>query len=327
MSSDFSALTPENFLHAAEAALECKLENFARPFTSYINRVYELRAESGEQFVAKFYRPGRWQLEGLRDEHSFLLELQRADVPVVAPMILSNESTLFPFNDGWFAIFPKRAGRRIELESDELFRRIGSILGRLHLVGKSADAPHRLKLTPQQTTGTYVQELVAQHVPEKFKAPFSQICSTILHLITPLWETLPLQRIHGDFHSGNVLDRLDQGLLVIDFDDMAVGPVAQDILLVLPDRVAQSQKQLDQILSGYEQWAPFPRNQLRLIEALRAMRLIYFTAWCAHQKNDFHFKQHFPQWGSDSFWAAEIRDLSSQIEAIDQSLHGSADGF
>ena len=73
---------------------------------------------------------------------------------------------------------------------------------------------------------------------------------------------------------------------------------------------------MDLILEGYEQFHEFDRRTLRLVEPLRAMRLIYFLAWCGRQRNDHKFRHHFPDWGSRSFWNQEIADLRDQLDRI-----------
>jgi Ser/Thr protein kinase RdoA (MazF antagonist) len=73
---------------------------------------------------------------------------------------------------------------------------------------------------------------------------------------------------------------------------------------------------VDLLLDGYWSMRDFDDSTLRLVEPLRAMRMIYFLAWCARQSEDYSFREHFPDWGSDSFWMAEIADLESQASAI-----------
>ena len=64
---------------------------------------------------------------------------------------------------------------------------------------------------------------------------------------------------------------------------------------------------------------PEPRSAL-LIEGLRAMRIIYFLAWCSMQRDDFQFQTRFPDWGSDQFWIKEIQDLRAQYTNIVDAL-------
>ena len=131
----FEGLNPEIFIDAVEDALGIRMTGLANPFTSYINRVYELQAMDGRRFVAKFYRPGRWSKEALIDEHNFVLDCKNAEIPVIAPLVLKTGKTLGEVDNIHFAVFPKRFGRFFEISADEDWKRVGNILGRLHSVG------------------------------------------------------------------------------------------------------------------------------------------------------------------------------------------------
>jgi Ser/Thr protein kinase RdoA (MazF antagonist) len=138
----------------------------------------------------------------------------------------------------------------------------------------------------------------------------------IIDIAVREFEGIDMQRIHGDCHRGNILERPDEGLLVIDFDDMMTGPPVQDLWLLLPDHADKARREMDLILQGYERFLEFDDRSLRLVEILRAMRIIYFLAWCSTQLDDFRFKTNFPEWGSDMFWQREIADLEHQYHVI-----------
>lgn len=290
-----------------------------RPLPSYINRVYELKDSEGVPLIAKFYRPGRWSNGSLLDEHEFLLDCAESELPVVAPEILSSGTTLGLVDDIHFAVFPKRAGRQFDVEDENGFERVGALLARIHTVGARGSAKNRLTLNPANTTHHYVQELETVII-DKWKKPYIEICTRIIELVTPLFEGVRNIRIHGDFHNGNILNRMEQGLAVIDFDDMMNGPAVQDFWLLLPDHYPACRPQVDMMLQGYTRFRDFDFATLPLIEGLRAMRMIYFTAWIAMQRNDGLFNRTFADWGSDSFWSREVNDLRSQYANIMDSL-------
>ncbi len=312
----FSQLTPDNFLPALEEALGTKLTALVRPLPSYINRVYEIQAVDETFFIAKFYRPGRWSFEALRDEHAFLFDCDEIDIPVVCPLRLNNGDTLGKLDEINFAVFPRRAGRQFDVESEENWNRVGTLLGRIHNAGQKRDAPSRLKLNPSTTTREYADLLIENSVTEKWKQYYNDICTLLIETVLPYFEGIETIRIHGDFHCGNILCRPDSGLMVIDFDDMMIGPPVQDFWLLLPDHYPASKQYLEMLLAGYRQFRDVdPRSPL-LIEGLRAMRIIYFTQWCSMQKSDYQFQTKFPDWGSDSFWAREVQDLRTQYANI-----------
>ena len=50
------------------------------------------------------------------------------------------------------------------------------------------------------------------------------------------------------------------------------------------------------------------------------MRMIYFLAWRARQRNDFWFRESFPTWGNEAFWIKELADLRDQTSIVKESL-------
>lgn len=321
----FSNLTPDIVLSAVEDALDINLTGLITPFPSYINRVYELETDGGERLVAKFYRPGRWGEEALKEEHEFLLDCAEMDIPVVRPLELKNSVTLGNRDGFFFTVFPKKSGRLFELNSDEDYLRAGALIGRIHLSGMKKEAPNRVILDPASSTKKDLDELLSgPFIQGNMKSEFKRVTDEILDLIIPMFQGVKRQRIHGDCHSGNILSRPDPDgsdmLMVIDFDDMAVGPAVQDLLLLLPGSLSESRREFNLLVEGYEQFMPFDYSTSRLIEPLRAMRIIYFLAWCARQIGDFQFRSHFPDWGTDVFWENEIRDIKNQLDEIRESL-------
>jgi Ser/Thr protein kinase RdoA (MazF antagonist) len=129
-------------------------------------------------------------------------------------------------------------------------------------------------------------------------------------------------RIHGDCHRGNIIDRTGLGLALIDFDDMMQGPPVQDLWLILPGKASDSRREISTLLGAYEQFAGFDMSSLRLIEPLRFMRMIYFLAWRARQRNDYWFRESFPQWGTEAFWIKETEDLREQADEVRDALDG-----
>ncbi|HEY9592915.1 MAG TPA: phosphotransferase, partial [Spirochaetia bacterium] len=166
-------------------------------------------------------------------------------------------------------------------------------------------------------TDGFVEELVdGGLVHPDCRDDFIAVCQGTIDAIRPLFDGVPIQRIHGDCHRANIIDRPGTGLVLIDFDDMMSGPVVQDLWLVLPEHAEGSRRELAMLLEGYEQFHPFDRTTLRLIEPLRFMRMIYFLAWRARQRNDYWFRESFPDWGTKSFWAKELEDLRDQADRI-----------
>ena len=327
--ASFDLLTPEAALEALESVHGLRLDGTVSAYPSYVNRVYGVRTDEGEEFVAKFYRPGRWSIAAIEEEHHFLADCAAAEVPVVAPIpdadgetvatleVAGSEKTAeFPF-----ALFPKRGGRNFDAETDDQWFRLGSIVGRCHVVGRRDEAPHRPVCTPEQWTRPFVDELLAEGVVHPdFATELRELSDELIALSTPHFDGVPRQRIHGDCHRGNLLDRPGEGLLIIDFDDMMTGPAVQDLWLLLPGYAADCRRELTMLLDGYESFLEFPRASLELIEPLRFMRMIHFLAWQARQRHDHWFTREFPQWGTKQFWLRELEDLKTQAEVVREQL-------
>ncbi|MDD5675361.1 MAG: serine/threonine protein kinase [Chitinivibrionales bacterium] len=309
----FERLTPDTILGAIETAIGLPLTNLVNPLPSYINRVYELRAKDGTKLIVKFYRPGRWSREAIQDEHDFIGNCSEAELPVVAPLPIGASGTLAEYDGFLFALFPKCAGRQLEIIDETIWARLGSLVARMHNAGRKRPAAHRITLDPQLSMLSDVEELCGGIIPPRMAETFRATATQLIRAAAPLFEGRERFRIHGDCHRGNILDRLDQGLLLIDFDDMAMGPPVQDLWLLLPDRPGKAAREIELFISGYERFCAFDRSSLRLIEPLRAMRMVYFLAWCGRQRDDYVFKRNFPDFGSEVFWQREINDLREQM--------------
>jgi Ser/Thr protein kinase RdoA (MazF antagonist) len=328
LAGSFESLSPDVVVRAVEEAYGRPLDGTLEAYPSYVNRVYGLRGEDGERYVAKFYRPGRWSREAVLDEHRLLLDCAEAEVPVIAPLAADGKTLHEATGSGdngdqafLFALFPRTGGRTYEPESDEDLRRLGSLLGRCHAAAALRDAPHRVTCTPEALTAPFVDELLEDGlVHPDCRDEFKTLCVDTLETARPLFAGVPLRRIHGDCHRGNIIDRPQQGLALIDFDDMMMGPPVQDIWLILPGYASESRRELALVLEGYERFAAFDRDALTLIEPLRFMRMIYFLAWRARQRSDYWFRESFPDWGSEAFWIKETEDLRVQAEVVREAL-------
>lgn len=321
----FESLTPDLIIGSVERALDRPMTGLTSPLPSYINRVYELETRDGERFVAKFYRPGRWNDEALSDEHRFVLDCAAHEIPVVAPLELADGKTLGLAGTIRFAVYPKRWGREIEITGDEDYRRLGRLIARVHLAGEEQKAPARVVLHPLRSLEGDVRSLLdGGFVTPPYQDGFKRICREIIDLGRPLFDGVEMLRLHGDCHVKNFLDRPGEGLMIIDFDDMVTGPPVQDLWMLLPDHASRCRYEMNLLVSGYEEFREFDDRTLRLIEPLRAMRIIYFLSWCSRQKGDYKFRTLFPDWGSDRFWSNEIRDLEQQLVIVRNDLRSGA---
>lgn len=180
-------------------------------------------------------------------------------------------------------------------------------------MGAQKPAPHRVTLNPA-TYGTQNLEflLAGDWLPPDYRSRYESVVRRIVERITPWFESTKIHRLHGDCHLGNLLWGTE-GPFFLDFDDMVNGPAIQDLWLLLPNR---SREQIEDLLEGYEEIRAFDRSTFRLIEPLRALRFVHYTAWVAKRWADPAFPQAFPQFGSHRYWKDETEDLEKQWELI-----------
>jgi Ser/Thr protein kinase RdoA (MazF antagonist) len=321
----YSTLTPERVMDAIDAlGFVCDARIFA--LNSYENRVYQVGIEDGVPLIAKFYRPGRWSPQAIREEHAFLQELAEDEIPVVAPLEINGE-TLFFADPFWFALFPRRGGHAPELSNLDDLELIGRWLGRLHLVGNCSAFQHRQTLQGiPDIDRAAAAVLDSGLMPKDYREVYISLHRDLLASIRERFDLSQYRtlRLHGDLHCGNLLLR-DEQLYLVDFDDCLQGMAMQDIWMLLSGQRDEQLAQLDAIRSGYEMFRPFPYQELSAIEVLRTVRVMKHAAWLAQRWEDPAFPAAFPWFESHHFWSEHILTLREQLTALCHEplfLHG-----
>jgi Ser/Thr protein kinase RdoA (MazF antagonist) len=316
----FRRLTPEGVLDAVEVGGR---RSTGRVFTlnSYENRVYQFELEDGSSVVGKFYRPGRWSRETILEEHAFLAELAEEEIPVAVPLELAPGQTLAEVQGILYALFPRVRGRVPQELSDTEVRMVGRLMARLHNVGATRDAPHRPRLTPE-TYGLGNLDYLLSHdlLPPEVRDGYAFTVRALVERIEPFFRAVPVHRIHGDCHLGNLI-WTDEGPTFLDFDDTLVGPAVQDVWMLVPSFDEEGQRQRDVLLEAYEEFRAFDEAWLRLVEPLRALRFVHYSTWIARRFGDALFQRTFPHFGTVQYWQREVLDLREQIARIDE-LYG-----
>ncbi len=304
----FLSLTPDRVLDAVEVG---GLRSTGRclPLRAFENRVYEIELDDDRRIVVKFYRPGRWSRATILDEHAFLADLAEAEVPAVAPMDLGTGKTLSEIDGIFYAAFPKVRGRMLDELDDENLRRIGRLIGRLHAVGAARPAPNRPRFTMEERVHAPLTLLESGgFLPVALAPRYRDVVLRIAERFGEPLARVPAQRIHGDLHIGNILWGTD-GPILVDFDDSVVGPPIQDLWLLARGDATERKHALGQILAGYEIFREFDRSTLALVEALRALRIVYMSAWIARRWDDPSFQAGFPAFRTDRYWMSEYEEL------------------
>jgi Ser/Thr protein kinase RdoA (MazF antagonist) len=313
----YSELSPETVLDAIET-LEFRCDGRVLALNSYENRVYQIGLEDEQPLVAKFYRPGRWSDAAIREEHAFSAELCAQEIPVVAPLAPLGD-TLHVHRGFRFAVFPRRGGRWPELGTLDEREWVGRFLGRIHAVGRAGRFSERARLSVEdlgQNARNFV--LDGDWMPDYLAIKYEDVTDRLLDAVEERcvnWNGAAQGRILGDCHRGNIL-WTDSGPHFVDLDDCLTGPAVQDLWMLLSGGAQEMRSELRDLLKGYEQFLPFDRSEIALIEPLRALRMIHYSAWLARRWHDPAFPQAFPWFAEPRYWEQHYRSLEDQLNAV-----------
>lgn len=326
----FAALTPDCMLDALES-VGLRGDGRLLALNSYENRVYQIGIEAGIEadapdrsasfVVAKFYRPKRWADVAIIEEHTFVAELAQHEIPVVPALPLANGRTLHEFGGFRFAVFPKFGGRAPELDDTATLEWIGRFIGRIHAIG----ALRPFHARPELNLASFGEEpmcylLASGFVPEDLLDAYRSVMAQALDGVRHCYQragSLRTLRLHGDCHGGNVL-WTDAGPHFVDFDDCRMGPAIQDLWMLLSGERFDMQRQMASVLAGYESFFDFDARELHLVEALRTLRLIHYSAWLAKRWDDPAFPAAFPWFNTQRYWQDRILELREQIALMDE---------
>jgi Ser/Thr protein kinase RdoA (MazF antagonist) len=315
----YEGLSPDCVLDALDHA-GLRGDGRLLALNSYENRVYQVGIDEAPPVVVKFYRPGRWTDAAILEEHAFVQELVERELPVVPAMAI-NGQTLHTFGGFRFAVFERRGGRAPELGDPATLEWMGRFIGRIHAVGGLAQYAQRPALTID-TFGIEPRDFLLANgfIPSELLAAYTSVIDQALQSVRNCFERAgqtAVLRLHGDCHGGNVL-WTDDGPHFVDFDDSRTGPAIQDLWMLLSGERPDMVRQMGDILAGYEDFCDFDPRQLYLVEALRTLRLIHYSAWLARRWDDPAFPAAFPWFNTQRYWQDRILELREQIALMDE---------
>lgn len=320
----YETLTPDVVLDAL-SDLGLAVDGRLTALSSYENRVYQVMLDDNTSLVTKFYRPERWTDAQILEEHAFAAELMAEDVPLVGPLQLHGQ-TLHHAHGFAFSVSPRRGGRMPELDDAEVLEWIGRFIARIHNVGAQSDFATRPSLNVDTFAIASRDWLIAnQIIPLDQQTEWLTTCNQAIDIAQHLFAEHPVRqlRLHGDCHPGNILwtptESPNGGPHFVDLDDARMGPAVQDLWMLLSGERQQRTLQLSMLLDGYEQMRDFNRQELALIEPLRTLRLIHYSAWLARRRDDPAFVQHFSWFGTSDYWAGQTHMLVEQCEAMQEA--------
>ncbi len=319
----FARLGPDCVLDALDS-VGLRGDGRLLALNSYENRVYQVGIEDAPPLVVKFYRPARWSDAAILEEHALVRELAEREIPVVPALELAGRGSLHHFDQFRFAVFARHGGRAPELDDPATLEWMGRFIGRIHAVGALDSYKERPALTPE-TFGREPRDylLANDFIPPELLAAYSSVSAQALEGVARCYERAgtagtALLRLHGDCHSGNVL-WTDGGPHFVDFDDSRMGPGIQDLWMLLSGERPDMVRQLSDILAGYEDFCDFDPRQLYLVEALRTLRLLHYSAWLARRWDDPAFPVAFPWFNTQRYWQDRILELREQVALMDEA--------
>lgn len=317
-SHPYSALTPELVIDAVETTGRlCDMRIF--PLNSYENRVYQVGLDDSEPIIAKFYRPERWTDQQILEEHRFSYELFDAELPVVPPLRNDHGETLLSYQGYRFSLYQRKGGHAPELDNFDHLLTLGRLTGRIHAMGAQTAFTHRPHLDVYSFAEQSYALISEQFIPNDLQLPYRSLCEDIIKTLKVVFADTPYQpiRVHGDCHAGNILWRGDSPHFV-DLDDSRMAPAIQDLWMFLSgDRQAQT-AQISELVDGYNEFFDFDPRQLRLVEALRTLRIMHYSAWLARRWEDPAFPHNFPWFNTVRYWSDHILELREQLAMLNE---------
>jgi len=307
INTPFAQLTPDAVLDASEA-LGLTPDGRLFALNSYENRVYRVGRVDADPVVLKFYRAERWSDQQILEEHALAGELAAADVPVAPPLLLRGR-TLHCHRAFRLAAFPLCAGSAPELDQAGARELLGRTLARIHAVGALRRFRYRPTLEPAMLGSRSREHMLSSPLlPAHMRQRYEDVSATLIDAIQAAFlqaAPVSLIRLHGDCHLGNILWQA-RGPLFVDLDDCLNGPRMQDLWMFLSGNADEQRGQWADIIEGYRQFGSIDYRELRLVEPLRALRMLNHAAWVAERWRDPAFPRAFP-------WAAEARYLEGYV--------------
>ena len=247
--------------------------------------------------------------------------MEEQELPVVTPLKDESGETLFEYQGFMFSLFPRKGGHAPELDNmDNLFI-LGRLLGRMHRVGSVKPFQHRPEINSQNFGHESAAFISEYFIPAELKPAYDSLTRDILQAvdeITANCSNVQKIRVHGDCHSGNMLWR-DDAPHFVDFDDARMAPAMQDIWMLLSGDRHEQIAQLSEIVDGYNEFHDFQSRELQLIEVLRTLRIMHYSAWLARRWEDPAFPHSFSWFNTVKYWSEHILELREQMALLQES--------
>ena len=243
------------------------------------------------------------------------------EIPVVPPLPVNEAGTLHTYENFQLAAFPLFIGRPPELDNLDNLLVMGRFIGRIHAVGAMTTFKERAQISVEKFAIDSRKFLLENDfIPMDLIPAYESLSQDLINRVQQRFDehgALNLLRIHGDCHPGNILWK-DNMPNFVDFDDTMMGPAMQDLWMMLSGDRNQRQAQLLELAEGYNEFYDFKANELPLVESLRTLRIMNYSAWLARRWEDPAFPQSFPWFNTQRYWSEHILELREQLAALDE---------
>jgi Ser/Thr protein kinase RdoA (MazF antagonist) len=163
--------------------------------------------------------------------------------------------------------------------------------------------------------------LITEHfIPGDYRPSYQAVTGQLLEVIEAILASVgPVRsiRTHGDCHAGNILWRNDAPHFV-DFDDARMAPAVQDLWMMLSGDRQRRTAQLESLMEGYREFYDFDPRELRLVEVLRTLRMLHYSAWIGSRWQDPAFPLAFPWFNTVRYWGEQILELREQLAVLEE---------
>jgi Ser/Thr protein kinase RdoA (MazF antagonist) len=194
------------------------------------------------------------------------------------------------------------------------------MLGRIHAVGAVQPFRHRPRLDSRTFGHASAAVILERFIPEDYRASYDAVTRQLLACVDGIMDSIEglcIIRTHGDCHAGNILWR-DDAPHFVDFDDARSAPAVQDLWMMLSGDRQRQTAQLQSLMEGYREFCMFDPRELRLIEPLRALRMLHYSAWIGSRWEDPAFPAAFPWFNTTNYWGEQILALREQVAMLEE---------
>jgi Ser/Thr protein kinase RdoA (MazF antagonist) len=220
-----------------------------------------------------------------------------------------------------FALYPRQGGHAPEFDNLDNLLILGRMLGRIHRIGAVTPFSHRPILDSRSFGYDSVALIRESFIPPDYRPSYEAVTGQLLDAIDSIMAgigSVRFIRTHGDCHAGNILWR-DNAPHFVDFDDARMAPAVQDLWMMLSGERPRQMAQLEALIKGYREFYDFNPAELRLIEVLRTLRMLHYSAWLARRWQDPVFPHTFPWFNTVNYWGEHILQLREQLAALEEA--------